>query len=119
MLTESALETMLELGDDNELILRRPTYMAQENSSQQVLSDVEMEDANEITPRPRKFLPNPEDLEVEPYETPVVLRNVKRRQKQVADLSDAETEPSNTLQIDGDEEEGRKGNGRSISATKV
>lgn len=74
-----------------------------------------MEDANEITPRPRKFLLNPEDLEVEPYETPVVLRNVKHHQKRVMDLSDAETEPFNALQMDGDKEKG-KGKGHS---TKV
>ena len=63
-----------------------------------------MEDDEEVTPQARDFLRDVKDIEVEPYETPVVLKKPKR-QAQVIEDSDAETHTSKVpipqLDMDG------------------
>jgi hypothetical protein len=114
MLMNNVAETMM-FGDKNTLRVQRPTHIQYDSSEQEGLPDVEMEDANELTTsRQRYFRPNPEDLEVGPYETPVVLKNRKRR---VIELSDTESDTSKKLQIDRDGRESGKNNKESV--TKV
>ena len=101
------LETMVELGFDNELIQRRPQ---ERNHDPQGFSDVEMED---VTPKARDFQPNADDLE--PYETPMIL---KRRRRRVIEDSDTET---HLFEKQGDmtDNEGRRITTRNVSETKV
>lgn len=104
---------MITQGNKNLPVLQRPAPVTvrsiraipQAHSTHRDPPDVEMEEANEITPRQRNFLPNPEDLPVEPYETPVALKNKKR---QVIELSDAESDTSETMQIERDRKESGK-----------
>ena len=80
---------------------------------------MEMEDADETTPHPRNFHLNQGNLEVEPYETPVAL---KHRERLVIDLSDAETDASETLQIGGvhgDRKKDNKGRSERVTIAKV
>ena len=88
---------MIELGVENELIVRRPTHMAKDYGCQQG-SDVEMEDA---TPWSRDFQPNTDD----PYETPVILKKVNRRGREILEDSGAE---SHATQVDTDGEDKKK-----------
>jgi hypothetical protein len=63
-------------------------------------SDVEMEDA---TPRPRDFQPNADDLQ--PYETPVVLKKAKHHRRTVIEDSEVESDASQMIQADADRED--------------
>ena len=91
---------MVELGFDKEITQRRPDPMKQ-NHTPQVFSDVEIEDA---TPKARDFQPNAEDLE--PYETPMIL---KHRRRLVIEDSDAEMTDKDDRRIKT----------RNVSETKV
>ena len=84
---------MIELGVDDGLTLRRPTYIAQDHGNLQGISDVEMENGDEVTPRARYFQKNAEDVDNEAYETPLVLKKPKRE----------------VLQLDTDGENTRRG----------
>jgi hypothetical protein len=74
--------------------------MTQDHDSLLGIFDMEMEDGVEATPRPRDFQRHAEDTDVEPYETPVVLKKPKRRAQQVVEDSDAEAQ----LDVDGEKE---------------
>ncbi len=101
---------MIELGVDDGLTLRRSTHMAQDHGNLQGISDVEMEDGDEVTPRARYFQKNAEDVYNEAYETPLVLKKPKRRAQPVrVEDSDAETHTSEVLQLDTDGENTRRG----------
>lgn len=96
---------MVESGINKELIQRRP-HMEQSRDS----PDVEMED---MTPKAREFQPNADDLE--PYETPMIL---KRRIRRVIEDSDTETHTPGK-QISVTDKEDRRINTRNMSETKV
>ncbi len=108
---------MVELGVENELMLWRPG-MIQEHNTHQGFPDVEMTDCKEITPRPRDFQQNTEDLEVEPYETPTILTRRARPVRVIKD-SDAETHISETLQSDTGNRREAKAHSTSEGATRV
>ena len=61
---------------------------------------MEMEDT---TPQQRDFQPNADDLQ--PYETPVILKKVKHGGKTVIEDSDAESRASKMMQVDTDGED--------------
>jgi hypothetical protein len=101
-----SLETVIELGVDDELKLRRPTRngMTQDHHDGclENVCDVEMENEDEVTPRPRDFqrkLRNADDIEVEPYETPLVLKKARRQAQQVVEGSDTDVYPSKALKF--------------------
>lgn len=100
---------MIGLGFDKEITQRRPVPRDQ-NHRPQVSSDVEMED---VTPKARDFQRNAGDLE--PYETPMVLRH---RRRQVVKDSDEENRVSEKL-VAATDKDNRKIKTYNVSENKV